>query len=182
MERETLFVLFFPFSLSPLAINMWHNQVASLIQAKKSMKPETLSAQKMWPPSTVHQYSTFPLLLLFMSLTLANLLLLRQGPLCSMNLAVENGRPASRKGIPDLNMAPNNIAFLIGLIAHFLSSVRLFNIRESDVQGVVFQYVSQVIGAGYRKTCVTPGRIDEAWRSVCVRKSGIRETFTTIAH
>ena len=126
--RRRFLSSFFPSA----AINMWHNQVASLISdgpAKKSMKPETLSIslfypQKMWHAAAVHHYSTFPLLLLFY---------VARNPSTSPTenaLFHESGRlsfdrkwrvpPASRKGIPDLNMAANNIAFPIGLIAHFL--------------------------------------------------------------
>ena len=97
------------------------------------MNPETLSLslfypQKMWHAAAVHQYSTFPLLLLFLcrSQSFDFPDRKRSVPRILETLSTENGepasRPASRKDIPDLNMAANNIAFPIGLIAHFLRS------------------------------------------------------------
>ena len=118
---------FCPLFSPPFAINMWHNQVASLIRPdQKSMKPETLThsfssltaAKKCGRRASIFDVSAPPPPPFYVAHS------------CQLTPSTETSlfyetlwrRRQSRKGIPDLNMAPNNIAFLIGLIAHFLNS------------------------------------------------------------
>ena len=77
-------------------------------------------------------------------------------------------------------MATNNIAFLIGLIAHFLSSeLNLFNIRERDAQ-LHTRCEPRVEDTRHVET---PGRMeDRSMERGGLSESGIRETFMTMAH
>ena len=114
---ETLFVLFFSSLPSPIAINMWHNQVASLIQAKNGNPRRDETKNVAGRRASIFDVSAPP-----PPFYVAHSCQLTPSTETSLFYETLWRRRQSRKGIPDLNMAPNNIAFLIGLIAHFLNS------------------------------------------------------------
>ena len=94
---ETLFVLFFSSLPSPIAINMWHNQVASLIQAKNGNPRRDETKNVAGRRASIFDVSAPPPPFYVAHSCQLTPSFLRQGPLCSMNPKLWRLKMVSRR-------------------------------------------------------------------------------------